>query len=86
MVHRSTYESKADSDIRRVPVDAVVSGRLGEPLRLSLADSDGHVAAAETLSKLGPASKRPMDGGVLAKALGKTLGGGVLSLRGLDVS
>eukprot|EP00873_Tetraselmis_striata_P015663 jgi/Tetstr1/435927/TSEL_024809.t1 len=83
---RSTYESKADADLRRVAVKVTAAGRLGEPLRLRFVDGPGgHAVSVLTASALAPAARRPMDEPVLAKALGKTLGGGTFALGALDV-
>ncbi|MBA4062750.1 MAG: peptidase U32 [Isosphaera sp.] len=48
-----------DRPPRRVPVSARVSGEVGGPLALSLADPDGHAAAATWPGPLEVAAKRP---------------------------
>jgi len=83
---RSTYESKADADRRRVPVAVSVSGGIGEPLTLEMRDPDGHRVSVATVECLVAAEIRPMDEHVLRKTLGKTLGGGVLALGTLDLA
>uniref|UniRef100_A0A7S2WUD7 Peptidase U32 collagenase domain-containing protein n=1 Tax=Rhizochromulina marina TaxID=1034831 RepID=A0A7S2WUD7_9STRA len=59
---------------RRRAVDARVTVRLGETLRVELRDEDGNVGTAETASTAATAAKRPLSTDVIASALGE-LGG-----------
>lgn len=61
-------------------VAVCATGTLGEPLRLEFRDTEGHTAVVSTASPITSSQQRPMERQVLLKALGKTLGGGVLGL------
>jgi collagenase-like PrtC family protease len=56
---------------RRVPVDAQVSGRAGEPLRIGLRDRDGNSAEAETDARLEPAHGRALEPATLREQIGR---------------
>lgn len=68
----------------RVPIDLVVRGALGEPLRVEAHLGDV-VVAAESDDALGEAAKRPLDEKVLRDKLG-ALGGTPFALDAFDAS
>lgn len=64
----------------------VVSGRLGEPLRMQLTDADGICTAASTAPVvLQAASSRPMTSADVESAVGQ-LGDNTLTPAGIDLS
>ena len=75
---RATFDKAA----RRVPVDAVVSGRAGGPLVLELTDGVRRVSA-RTAESLTPAQKRPLEAEYLKGQVGR-LGETTFELRSLE--
>jgi len=68
---------------RRTPVEAVVEGRAGSPMRLTLSDGAG-AAVVESGRALEAARKRPLTAEYLREHVGR-LGDTPFELRGLDV-
>jgi len=66
----------------RTPVDAIVAGREGEPLVVTLVAGDEQVSVTGELP-LAPARHRALDDAMLREQLGR-LGGTPFALRGLD--
>lgn len=89
---RATFESVAESDQRKLPVHASVSGSLGTPLRLTLQApgwpvSGAALHAVTVCSKvpLTAARGRPMTRADVAAGLGAGLGGAFpIGLASLD--
>lgn len=69
---------------RRSPVDALASGRLGEPLRLVLRDEQGHQVEAQSQAPLQAARGAGLDQERLRRFVGR-LGQTPLELRDLSV-
>lgn len=77
---RATFEQGVQ---RREPVDAVISGAQGAPLRLTLRDDQGREVTRETDAALVPARNRGLDAKQLRKFVGR-LGDTPLELRELN--
>ena len=69
---------------RRVPVSARVSGREGEPLRLTLTDPSGRSVEATSTQSLAAARRAALDADVLGVAVGR-LGATPFELNGLTL-
>eukprot|EP00775_Hariotina_reticulata_P002853 gene2853-3146_t len=83
---RSTYEAISSSTARKLPVQVVVSGSLGELLQVQLTDADGNCVAASTDPVvLQAASSRPMTSADVESAVGQ-LGDNTLTPAGIDLS
>lgn len=53
--------SSSDRTQKRIPVDAVVTARLGEPMTVTLTDDEGNVGYGETDFIAEAARKRALD-------------------------
>ena len=74
----------ADPAVNKIPVDAEISARIDERLRVKFSDPEGNVAAVETKIVAVKAENRPIDKKLLEKQLGR-LGGTEFALRNLTV-
>ena len=68
----------------KIPIDAKISARIDEPLRLTIVDPDGNAATVETKSVATAAVHRPLDKNLLEKQIGR-LGTTEFALKGLTV-
>jgi putative protease len=66
------------------PIHAIVTGKVGTPLTLTLRDDEGHIAQAQSESELQAARNKPLDETMLRKQLGR-LGGSAFYLGDLDI-
>lgn len=81
----SVKRSFTDKNIlKRIPLTFSVSGRVGEPLTVTVSDSDGNSAQARSTSPLQPASRAPLTQDSLSAELG-ALGSTIYSLTHIDV-
>ncbi|CAL8464366.1 g3901 [Coccomyxa elongata] len=82
---RASYDSLSSTRMRKVTVDVVASGSLGQVLELQLFMGGRRVGHATSRVPLQPAAKRPLDEPLLRVALGQ-LGENTLCLGSLDTS
>ncbi|MDX2192517.1 MAG: U32 family peptidase [Gemmatimonadales bacterium] len=81
---RASFAGLGEAPAARVPLDVVLAGRAGEPLRLT-ATVDGESVTVASDVPLGPADRRPLDEPRLREQLGR-LGETPFALGALDRS